>query len=47
MSYEVIVVYPSTLQIGYVMFYVRTPQTYGQEAIAGAMALLWQVRIIL
>ncbi|XP_052808844.1 protein unc-80-like isoform X2 [Mya arenaria] len=29
--------------IGYVMFYVRTPQTYGQEAIAGALALLWQV----
>jgi len=30
-------------QIGYVMFYVRTPQTYGQESIAGALALLWQV----
>lgn len=29
--------------IGYVMFYVRTPQTYGQEAIAGALALLWQI----
>ncbi|KAL4233067.1 Protein unc-80 [Mactra antiquata] len=29
--------------IGYVMFYVRTPQTYGQEAIAGALNLLWQI----
>ena len=29
--------------IGYVMFYVRTPQPYGQDAMAGALALLWQV----
>ncbi|XP_052242651.1 protein unc-80 homolog isoform X2 [Dreissena polymorpha] len=29
--------------IGYVMFYVRTPQTNGQEAIGNALALLWQV----
>ncbi|WAR09253.1 UNC80-like protein [Mya arenaria] len=33
--------------IGYVMFYVRTPQTYGQEAIAGALALLWQPNIMI
>ena len=32
-----------TSYIGYVMFYVRTPQPYGQDAMAGALALLWQV----
>ncbi|KAL3872189.1 hypothetical protein ACJMK2_040132 [Sinanodonta woodiana] len=29
--------------IGFVMFYVRTPQSAGNEAIGGALALLWQV----
>ena len=31
------------LQLGYIMFYVRTPAEGGQEAIAGALSILWLV----
>ena len=31
-------------QIGYVIFYVRTPSEGSKEAIAGALSLLWQVK---
>lgn len=31
------------LQIGYVMFYVRAPVEGGQDHIANALSVLWQV----
>ena len=34
------------LQVGFVMFYVRSPCEGGQEAIAGASSLLWMVSCV-
>lgn len=34
-----------SLQTGYVMFYVRAPVEGGQDHIANALSVLWQVSV--
>lgn len=35
--------YSHMLQVGYIMFYVRSPAEGGQESIAEALSVLWHV----